>query len=94
MFQFLISDFRVQAHPPIRHPAESRPWQKSRSSFLRGPKKVATTSISTELQTVDYINSSPLFHKTQPHKMVVRIRLARFGRKRQPFYNIVVSQAR
>lgn len=26
--------------------------------------------------------------------MVVRIRLARFGRKRQPFYNIVVSQAR
>jgi len=27
-------------------------------------------------------------------KMVVRIRLARFGRKRQPFYNIVVSQAK
>jgi small subunit ribosomal protein S16 len=26
--------------------------------------------------------------------MVVRIRLARFGRKRQPLYNIVVSQAR
>ncbi|KAB8295849.1 hypothetical protein EYC80_008671 [Monilinia laxa] len=26
--------------------------------------------------------------------MVVRIRLARFGRKREPFYNIVVAQAR
>ncbi|ATZ52894.1 Bcmrps16 [Botrytis cinerea B05.10] len=26
--------------------------------------------------------------------MVVRIRLARFGRKRQPIYNIVVAQAR
>ncbi|PGH13525.1 ribosomal protein S16 [Polytolypa hystricis UAMH7299] len=26
--------------------------------------------------------------------MVVKIRLARFGRKHQPFYNIVVSQAR
>lgn len=26
--------------------------------------------------------------------MVVRIRLARFGRVNQPFYNIVVSQAR
>jgi small subunit ribosomal protein S16 len=26
--------------------------------------------------------------------MVVRIRLARFGKKRQPFYNIVVSNAR
>jgi len=26
--------------------------------------------------------------------MVVRIRLARFGRKRAPFYNIVVAQAR
>ncbi|OJJ48305.1 hypothetical protein ASPZODRAFT_130282 [Penicilliopsis zonata CBS 506.65] len=26
--------------------------------------------------------------------MVVRIRLARFGNKRQPFYNIVVTQAR
>ncbi|KAE8354823.1 ribosomal protein S16 domain-containing protein [Aspergillus coremiiformis] len=26
--------------------------------------------------------------------MVVRIRLARFGNKRQPFYNIVVAQAR
>jgi small subunit ribosomal protein S16 len=29
-----------------------------------------------------------------PRNMVVRIRLARFGRKRQPIYNIVVSQAR
>jgi hypothetical protein len=26
--------------------------------------------------------------------MVLRIRLARFGRKREPFYNIVVAQAR
>ncbi|KAF7513512.1 hypothetical protein GJ744_008806 [Endocarpon pusillum] len=26
--------------------------------------------------------------------MVVKIRLSRFGKKRQPFYNIVVSQAR
>ncbi len=26
--------------------------------------------------------------------MVVKIRLSRFGNKRQPFYNIVVSQAR
>lgn len=26
--------------------------------------------------------------------MVVRIRLARFGNKHQPFYNIVVAQAR
>ena len=27
-------------------------------------------------------------------KMVVRIRLSRFGNKHQPFYNIIVSQAR
>jgi small subunit ribosomal protein S16 len=26
--------------------------------------------------------------------MVVRIRLSRFGNKHQPFYNIVVAQAR
>jgi hypothetical protein len=28
------------------------------------------------------------------HIMVVKIRLARFGRRRAPFYNIVVAQAR
>lgn len=31
---------------------------------------------------------------TSTHKMVVKIRLARFGRKRAPVYNIVVAQAR
>jgi small subunit ribosomal protein S16 len=29
-----------------------------------------------------------------PHKMVLRIRLARFGKKHSPFYNIVVAHAR
>lgn len=29
-----------------------------------------------------------------PHIMVVKIRLARFGRRKAPFYNIVVAQAR
>lgn len=29
-----------------------------------------------------------------PHIMVVKIRLARFGKRKAPFYNIVVAQAR
>ena len=45
---------------------------------------------------------SSLLHSPAPaststqtsHIMVVKIRLARFGRRRAPFYNIVVAQAR
>jgi small subunit ribosomal protein S16 len=36
----------------------------------------------------------PLLPLSKPQKMVLRIRLARFGRKRQPLYNIVLTQAR
>lgn len=40
----------------------------------------------------DHLLTAPTI--VNPHTMVVKIRLARFGRRKAPFYNIVVAQAR
>ena len=57
----------------------------------RAPRHLRTRDL-VEPQNRSNQGSKPLCHATDT--MVVKIRLARFGRTNTPFYNIVVSHAR
>jgi ribosomal protein S16 len=63
-----------------------------------GPKKPRTTDTSTPappyLTSIPPTTPSPSLPFSKKTKMVLRIRLARFGRKHAPIYNIVVAHAR
>ncbi len=65
----------------LTSPAPRNPERSGAES--RDPKKVR-----------DFTSISWVHLEATTHIMVVKIRLARFGRRRAPFYNIVVAQAR
>jgi hypothetical protein len=60
------------------------------------PKGAGKSSASQKFHlNPPHITSQPALAPKQTHiTMVLRIRLARFGKKHAPFYNIVVAHAR
>jgi len=67
--------------------------------LLTSPRCSGGAPLSAEVRGLKKVHNltSLLFSEdlaTTPHIMVVKIRLARFGRRKAPFYNIVVAQAR
>lgn len=67
----------------LTSPAPAPAPRAERGGISGSPKKFATSLPNS----CEYLDATS-------HIMVVKIRLARFGRRRAPFYNIVVAQAR
>ncbi|KAK4663699.1 37S ribosomal protein S16, mitochondrial [Podospora pseudopauciseta] len=65
--------------------------ERESASRQRGHRQNLTTTAAT---TDSVLRAPDRTRPAQPRNMVVKIRLARFGRTNSPFYNIVVAHAR
>lgn len=72
----------------------SRSGERSGAERARETKKVTTLELQHEYLDEQDSTAQQLPTRKIPSAMVVKIRLARFGRSKAPFYNIVVAQAR